>query len=218
MVLKGINYSIKSATFNVILGQSGSGKSTLMNILSGLMKPSRGRVVIEDKDIYGDDGSALIYLRRNTVSNIFQNYLLMPDLTSVENIRLGESEKGFDRDFFQEVLELLGIEKLQDHFPNMLSGGQQQRLAIARAVIKKPRIIFCDEATGALDEENSKSVVALLHKIKKLYSTSIVFTTHNTKIGKTADRITVLRDGAVSEDYANNNPVAPDNLDWGVEI
>lgn len=217
-VLRGINYSVNQGTFNVILGQSGSGKSTLLNILSGLMRPSQGIVTIDDNDVYGSDDDVMFHLRRNTISNIFQDYLLLPDLTVAENIRLGESEDGIDSLLFQQLLQLLGIEELLNAFPNELSGGQQQRVAIARAVIKKPKVIFCDEATGALDEDNSKAVVSLLHKVKALYQTSIVFTTHNSKIGKTADRITVLRDGRIYDDYQNRNPISPDQLDWGVEV
>lgn len=216
-ILKSVNYSAKEGTFNVILGQSGSGKSTLLNILSGLMPPDEGQVMMKDKDIYQSPES-LLTVRREYASNIFQDYLLLPDLNVMENIRLGEIKKKHDEKYFMEVVKELKIDSLLSHFPDELSGGQKQRVAIARALMKKPSIIFCDEATGALDEENSKIVVSILHKIKKDLNTAIIFTTHNNKIGKTADRVTVIRDGEICEDIWNDTPLSPEEMEWGIEI
>lgn len=216
-ILKNVSYAAKEGTFNVILGQSGSGKSTLLNILSGLMPPDKGQVLIKDKDIY-KSADSLLTVRREYASNIFQDYLLLPDLTVMENIKLGESKKKHDEKYFMEVVKELNIENLLTRFPDELSGGQQQRVAIARALMKKPSIVFCDEATGALDEENSKIVVSILHKIKRDLNAAIIFTTHNNKIGKTADRVTVIRDGEISEEIWNDVPLAPEDMDWGVEV
>ena len=216
-ILKNVNYSAKKGTFNVILGQSGSGKSTLLNILSGFMTPDSGEVIIKNKNIY-QSKEALLSLRREYASNIFQDYLLLSDLNVMENIKLGEVRKKYDKDYFVEVVKELKIDTLLSRFPDELSGGQKQRVAIARALMKKPNIIFCDEATGALDEENSKIVVSILHKIKKDLNAAIIFTTHNNKIGKTADRITVIRDGKICEEVYNDKPLSPEDMDWGIEI
>ena len=216
-ILKNVNYSAKEGTFNVILGQSGSGKSTLLNILSGLMQPDAGIVMIKDRDIYHNVES-LLEVRRKYASNIFQDYLLLPDLNVMENIKLGEIGKKHDEGYFMEVLEELKIENLLSYFPDELSGGQKQRVAIARALMKKPSIVFCDEATGALDEENSKIVVSILHKIKKDLNATIIFTTHNNKIGKTADRVTVIRDGEIYEEIWNDTPLTPEDMEWGIEV
>lgn len=213
-VLKNINLEIKENTFTVILGQSGSGKSTLLNIMSGLLHPDFGSVIYDDKDIFSLSEKSLSLLRRNDISNIFQNYLLLDDLTVEENIKLGLSDKNSNLSY-EEIIKTLGIEKLTSKFPPQLSGGQKQRVSIARAVIKKPKILFCDEATGALDEKNSKQVVSLLHQIKNKYNITIIFTTHNLKISKTADRIIKLSDGNIISDSINSDPISALSLNWG---
>lgn len=213
-VLKNVSVVFQKNTFNVLLGQSGSGKSTLLNIMSGLLHPSQGEVYVDGDVINRLGEKELAFIRRNKISNIYQNYMLLSELTVRENIELGKGEKSLD---FNEIAQVLGIEKIVDKYPSQLSGGQRQRVAIARAVIKKPEILFCDEATGALDEENSKQVVKLLHDMREKYGISIIFATHNLKIAKTADRIITIKDGTIVNDYINKVPMSPLEINWGIE-
>lgn len=214
-VLKGVDLEVAENSFTVILGPSGSGKSTLMNVMSGLLKPTSGQVKYKEQDIVRMSRTELADWKRNCVGNIFQNYLLLPNLTVKENILIGLPDTGNGLKV-GEVAALLGIDSLMNKFPAQLSGGQQQRTAIARAIIKHPDILFCDEATGALDEENSKSVIRLLHGIHKDYGTTILFITHNLKIAETAERIIIMKDGRIASNKTNEHPLSPDKLDWGV--
>ena len=213
-VLKGIDLKIERGSFTVILGQSGSGKSTLLNVLSGMLKPTSGKVLCNGIDISNLPENKLADFKRNFISNIFQNYMLLNNLTVRENILIGISDNkesiGFDH-----LTKTLQIESILDKFPSQLSGGQQQRVAIARAVIKRPEILFCDEATGALDEINSKNVVELLHKLNKEYGITILFVTHNLQIAETADRIITITDGQIKRDERNTNPIHANDMVWG---
>ena len=213
-VIKGITLTLYQETFTVILGPSGSGKSTLLNILSGMVKPATGTVKYEDKIITALSQTELAEWRRNNIGYVFQNYMLLSNLTAEENIKVGISPKttplAFDR-----LTRILEIEGLLDKFPAQLSGGQQQRVAVARAVIKGARFIFCDEATGALDEKNSKKVVELLHSLKNTFGVTILFATHNEQIAHTANRIITMKDGRIICDMENENPVAADDMVWG---
>ena len=139
--------------------------------------------------------------------------MLLSELTVRENIELG---KGKDNIPLAELADSLGISDLLNKYPSQLSGGQRQRAAIARAVIKKPEVLFCDEATGALDEENSRQVVKLLHDLKDKYGITVVFATHNLKISMTADRVITLKDGRIEKDEINLNPKSPMDIDWGI--
>ena len=152
--------------------------------------------------------------RRNEISSIFQDYLLLRNLTVRENIEIGKSPDT-DPIPIHQLTEILGIEDIMTKFPSQLSGGQQQRAAIARAVIKRPQILFCDEATGALDESNSKRVVGLLHDLKKKFGITVLFVTHNLQIAETADRIITVKDGRIHQDYRNENPIEADDMVWG---
>ncbi|MCR5021535.1 ABC transporter ATP-binding protein [Ruminococcus sp.] len=212
-VLKKIDLDIEENTFNVLLGQSGSGKSTLLNIMSGLLSPSSGAAYIDGTDINHIREKQLADIRRNRISNIYQDYMLLSELTVRENIELGKGKNNIP---LNEIADSLGIGSLLDKYPSQLSGGQRQRTAIARAVIKKPEVLFCDEATGALDEENSRQVVQLLHDMKEKYGITVVFATHNLKISMTADRVITLKDGTVIKDERNPAPRSPMEIDWGI--
>lgn len=212
-VLKKIDLDIEENTFNVLLGQSGSGKSTLLNIMSGLLSPSSGGAYIDGTDINHIREKQLADIRRNRISNIYQDYMLLSELTVRENIELGKGKNNIP---LNEIADALGIGSLLDKYPSQLSGGQRQRTAIARAVIKKPEVLFCDEATGALDEENSRQVVQLLHDMKEKYGITVVFATHNLKISMTADRVITLKDGTVIKDERNTAPRSPMEIDWGI--
>lgn len=213
-VIKGITLALYQETFTVILGPSGSGKSTLLHVLSGMIKPTTGKVKYEDKIITALSRTELADWKRNNIGCVFQNYMLLSNLTAEENIKVGISSKttplAFDR-----LTRILEIDGLLDKFPAQLSGGQQQRVAIARAVIKGSRLIFCDEATGALDEENSKKVVELLHGLKDIFGVTILFTTHNEQIAHTADRVITMKDGMIIRDMENKNPVSANDMIWG---
>lgn len=212
-ILKGINLEIMPHSFTVLLGPSGSGKTTLLNVLSGLTKPSSGKVIFNHKDITHLSSDSLADWKRQYTSNIFQNYLLLNNLTVRENILIGISSptKCLSLDQLAKHLE---INTLLDKFPTELSGGQKQRVAIARAVIKKPEILFCDEATGALDEKNSKKVVALLQELQQQLGLTILFVTHNLQIAQTANRVITIKDGLISHDYINENPISAYDMVW----
>lgn len=213
-VIKGISLKIHENTFTVILGPSGSGKSTLLNILSGLIRPTNGRVMFGDEVVTDYNEARLADWKRAEVGNVFQNYLLLNNLTAEENIKIGINPSGtpiaFDR-----LTRILQIDDILKKFPAQLSGGQQQRVAIARAVIKCPRLLFCDEATGSLDEANSKKVVELLHSIKSTFGTTILFTTHNAQIADTANRVLTIKDGLLHRDMTNKNPIPANEMVWG---
>lgn len=213
-VIKGISLKIHENTFTVILGPSGSGKSTLLNILSGLIRPTNGRVMFGDEVVTDYNEARLADWKRAEVGNVFQNYLLLNNLTAEENIKIGINPSGtpiaFDR-----LTRILQIDDILKKFPAQLSGGQQQRVAIARAVIKCPRLLFCDEATGSLDEANSKKVVELLHSIKSTFGTTILFTTHNAQIADTANRVLTIKDGLLHRDMTNENPIPANEMVWG---
>ena len=213
-VVKGISLDIYEETFVGILGRSGSGKSTLLNILSGLTRPTSGTVHYRDKSVTSFSEVKLADWKRVEVGNVFQNYLLLNNLTAEENIKIGiapsKTPIAFDR-----LVNMLEIDDVMSKFPAQLSGGQQQRVAIARAVIKAPRLLFCDEATGALDESNSKKVLELLHKMKSTFGMTILFVTHNEQIAQTADRIITIKDGLLHKDIMNENPIVAENMAWG---
>ena len=212
-VVQGISLDIYEDTFTAILGPSGSGKSTLLNILSGLIRPTAGTVWYEDKVVSSYSEARLADWKRAEVGNVFQNYLLLNNLTAEENIKIGitpgKSPLAFDR-----LTRILEIDGILDKFPAQLSGGQQQRVAIARAVIKAPRLLFCDEATGSLDEANSKKVVELLHSLKSTFGVTILFTTHNRQIAETADRVLTIKDGLLHNDVINRYPISAADMVW----
>ncbi|MDP5865580.1 ABC transporter ATP-binding protein [Streptococcus mutans] len=217
-VLQNTDLKIDHQQFVAILGHSGSGKSTMLNILSSLLKPSSGQVLYKGKEIGQLSKSAVAKFRREDIGlvfQVFQHYMLIPNLTVEENIQMG-SKYALEAADLEELVSLLGIEKLLNKYPHQLSGGEQQRVCIARAVIKKPAVLFCDEATGALDSENSKNIIVLLHAIKQTYGTSILFTTHNREIARTADRILLLEDGRIVRDDMNREKLSPDQMSWEI--
>ncbi len=212
-IVKGISLTIYEDTFTAILGPSGSGKSTLLNILSGLIRTTAGTVMYRDENISAYPEGKLADWKRSEIGNVFQNYLLLDNLTVEENIKIGISPHKPSL-AFERLTRILQIDDLLNKFPSQLSGGQQQRIAIARAVIKSPSLLFCDEATGSLDEANSKKVVELLHRLKSTFGVTILFTTHNKQIAKTADRILTIKDGLIQDDIINENPISADDMEW----
>lgn len=213
-ILQGIDVTFEAESFITILGPSGSGKTTLLHIIAGLLKPTSGKVLYKNEDITAFSEKKLAHWKRAEVGTIFQNYLLLNNLTVRENINIGIDSKSTPLPF-DRLIRILDIENILDKFPSQLSGGQQQRVAIARAVIKKPSILFCDEATGALDEMNSKNVVELLHQLKRTFGITILFTTHNMQIARTADRVITLKDGILFRDTINQHPISAVEMVWG---
>ncbi|WP_346940640.1 ABC transporter ATP-binding protein [uncultured Clostridium sp.] len=197
--LKNINLTINQGEFVAIVGASGSGKSTLLHAMAGLDKPTEGNIIIDNQDIYTLDGDNLAVFRRRKIGFVFQFFNLIPVLTLEENIQLPVllDHQKIDKDYLNELLELLGLRDRKDHLPSQLSGGQQQRATIARALIYKPSIIFADEPTGNLDKKNSKEVMELLKLSSKKYKQTLVVVTHDLEIASEADRIITLSDGEI---------------------
>ncbi len=197
--LKNINITINQGEFVAIVGASGSGKSTLLHAMAGLDKPTKGNVIIDNEDIYILDEDNRAVFRRRKIGFVFQSFNLIPVLNLEENIQLPVllDHQKIDKDYLNELLELLGLKDRKGHLPSQLSGGQQQRAAIARALIYKPSIIFADEPTGNLDINNSKEVMDLLKVSSKKYKQTLVVVTHNLEIASRADRIITLSDGEI---------------------
>lgn len=212
-VLKGVNLEIKEGSICTILGPSGSGKSTLLNIIGGLESVDTGNVIIDGKDISKLDSVGLSKYRRDVLGFIFQFYNLVPNLTVTENIEVCEylTKNPLDKN---ELLQILGLWERKDKFPNQLSGGQQQRTAIARALIKNPKLLLCDEPTGALDYATSKDILQLLEDVNKKYGTTIIIVTHNDAIQYMSHKVIKVRDGMIEENFENEKLVLAKDLTW----
>ncbi|MCR5720689.1 MAG: ABC transporter ATP-binding protein [Lachnospiraceae bacterium] len=205
-VLKGVSVGIEKGEMCVIQGTSGSGKSTLLNCIGGLDEVDSGSIKIDGREIVGLKKDSLSEYRRETHGFIFQFYNLIPNLTVRENIRVCEylSKTPLDID---ELLDVLGLTEHQNKFPSQLSGGQQQRCAIARALIKNPKLLLCDEPTGALDSGTSRDILVLMEEINRKYGTTMIIVTHNNSIKNMVDHIIYLKDGKISKDYKNENKI-----------
>lgn len=208
-----INFTINDGEFVVILGPSGAGKSTLLNILGGIDDASEGKVIINSKEISSMNEKQLTEYRREYVGFVFQFYNLMPNLTALENVELA-SELVKDSIDAKHALELVGLTHRLHNFPQELSGGEQQRVAIARAIAKKPKILLCDEPTGALDYNTGKQVLKLLYDICKKTNTIVVVITHNKAISKMADRVIEISDAKVKDEYINEVITPIEKIEW----
>lgn len=199
--LDGVNLSIEDGEFVAVVGTSGSGKSTLLNMMGGLDVPTSGNVKVKGKDLSGLNDEQLTIFRRRNIGFIFQNYNLVPVLNVYENIVLPVELDGdtVDKNFMDEVVQMLALGDKLQNMPNNLSGGQQQRVAIARALIAKPDIIFADEPTGNLDSKSGGEVMEMLQSIWKKMGKTLVIITHDSRIARMADRQFVIVDGVLSE-------------------
>lgn len=212
-VLKGVDFELDEAKICVILGPSGSGKSTLLNIIGALESADEGEILVDGKDITRLNKKDLIRYRRDYLGFVFQFYNLIPNLTVEENIRVCDylSDNPLNID---DLLTTLDLTDQRYKFPSQLSGGQQQRCAMARALIKKPKILLCDEPTGALDYSTSKEMLKLIERINKEYNMTIIMVTHNEMIKNMAHVVIKLKDGKISEVENNDNPCRAKELEW----
>ena len=198
-VLDNVSLTVAAGEFLVIEGSSGSGKTTLLSLLSGLDKPSSGRVLVEEKDITDTSEDDLAPLRNESIGFVFQSFHLVPSLTALENVMFPAELKRDPRarDKAADLLKRVGMQNRSTNYPHQLSGGEMQRVAMCRAVINNPKIIFADEPTGNLDSENGKAVLELLLEFQKERQTTLVLVTHSAEIAKIADRMIVLKDGRI---------------------
>ncbi|WP_455529364.1 ABC transporter ATP-binding protein [Ruminococcus sp.] len=205
-VLKGISTGLEKGQMCVIQGTSGSGKSTLLNCIGGLDTMDSGSITVDGTEIFGMKPAQLSDYRRDNLGFIFQFYNLVPNLTVRENIQICQyiAEKPLDID---ELLETLGLTEHQNKFPAQLSGGQQQRCAIARALVKNPKLLLCDEPTGALDSKTSRDILVLLEKINGKYGTTMLIVTHNNSIKNMVHKVIIIKDGLVKKEYMNEKRV-----------
>lgn len=211
--LNGVNLSLDEGKFIVILGPSGAGKSTLLNLLGGLDSPTSGTITVNGKDISELSGDELAEYRASTVGFVFQFYNLIPTLTVRENVELVKAiaPNALSGD---EMVEEVGLKDHLDNFPSELSGGEQQRVSIARALAKNPKILLCDEPTGALDSETGALVLKLLLKMAKSYGKTIIIVTHNQNIAKMADEVIRVKNGTIKSVEEQENPLSADEVEW----
>lgn len=208
-----VNLDIEQGEFVVILGPSGAGKSTLLNILGGMDAVTSGDVIVHDQNIAGYDEKGLTEYRRDEVGFIFQNYNLIPNLTAIENVEVSE-EISKNSLSAADAIEGVGLTSRKDNFPSQLSGGEQQRVSIARAIAKNPKLLLCDEPTGALDYETGKKVLEFLQDLTREQGTTVVVITHNQAIAPMADRVIKINDGAVSSQELNEQPTPISDIEW----
>jgi putative ABC transport system ATP-binding protein len=211
--LRDIDLDIYEGEFVVLLGPSGSGKSTLLNILGGLDAPTSGQAMWREHDLVNADDTELTRYRREHVGFVFQFYNLIPSLTVIENVAL-VAEIAVDPYEPKEALALVGLLDRLDHFPSQLSGGEQQRVAVARAIVKRPDVLLCDEPTGALDYETGKLVLAAIARVNSELGTTIVIITHNSAIAGMADRVLRLGGGRIVAIERNARRLSPEELSW----
>lgn len=211
--VKKISFSIEEGELAVILGPSGAGKTTILNILGGMDRPTSGKVYINDKDISTYSNYKLMEYRRNDIGFVFQFYNLMQNLTAIENVELASQicKNTFPA---KEVLESVGLSERLNNFPSQLSGGEQQRVAIARALAKNPKILLCDEPTGALDSKTGKNVLKVLQNTCKKYGITVIIITHNSSIASIANRVIKMKNGTVEDIIINDKPSSVERINW----
>lgn len=211
--LDGASFQIQKGELVVILGPSGAGKTTTLNILGGMDSLTSGSVIIDNKDISSLKGKDLITYRRHDVGFVFQFYNLVQNFTALENVELAV-QLCKDHMDPKEALRLVGLEDKINNFPAQLSGGEQQRVAIARAIAKKPRLLLCDEPTGALDYKTGKQILSLLEQLVEEKQMTIVIVTHNSAIAPMANKVIRFKNGKVEDVTINDNPTKVSEIEW----
>jgi len=211
-VLKGINTGVEKGQMCVIQGTSGSGKSTLLNCIGGLDNMDSGSIKVDGTEIFGMNSDQLADYRRDNLGFIFQFYNLVPNLTVRENIQVCEYLTD-DPLPVDDLIETLGLTEHQNKFPSQLSGGQQQRCAIARALVKNPKLLLCDEPTGALDSKTSRDILVLLEEINAKYGTTMLIVTHNNSIKNMVHKVIFIKDGLINKEYENEVRVPASELE-----
>ena len=211
--LKDTNFSIRKGELVVIVGASGAGKTTTLNILGGMDRATSGKVIVDGKEITSLKDRELIKYRREDIGFVFQFYNLIQNLTAKENVELA-TQLCKDALNVEETLKKVGLEKRKDNFPSQLSGGEQQRVAIARAIAKNPKILLCDEPTGALDYKTGKQILKLLQDTCRKENMTVVIITHNLAIAPMADKVIHFKNGSAEKIEINERPVSIDNIEW----
>ncbi len=211
--LSGVNFSIKKGEFVVIAGASGAGKSTILNILGGMDTPTSGEVFVDNSEISKYSQKELTTYRRYDIGFVFQFYNLVQNLTVVENVELATEICKNPLDIM-ETIEAVGLKERKDNFPAQLSGGEQQRVAIARALAKNPKLLLCDEPTGALDYNTGKAVLKLLQDTCRKYKMTVIVITHNLALTPMGDKVIKVKSGKVSSITINENPTPVERIEW----
>ena len=209
----GNDFSIDKGDFVVVVGPSGAGKTTVLNILGGMDKASGGEVLGDGKDIAGYSQKQLTGYRRNDIGFVFQFYNLVPNLTALENVELALQISRNPLDA-KTVMQEVGLGDRLNNFPAQLSGGEQQRVSIARALAKNPKLLLCDEPTGALDYQTGKAILKLLQDMCRERGMTVIVITHNSALTPMADRVIRIKNGKVSEMYRNEHPVSVETIEW----
>lgn len=209
----GIDLDIEQGQFVAIVGPSGAGKTTIMNILGGMDLPTSGEVLIDNKDISILKDKQMTQYRRDDVGFVFQSYNLIPNLTAIENVELA-TQISKDAKDPATILGQVGLENRLHNFPAQLSGGEQQRVAIARAIAKNPKLLLCDEPTGALDTETGTQILQVLKDCSDIYGMTVILITHNSEIAKIANHVIEVKNGEVSKDWINTDMKSVTEIKW----
>lgn len=211
--LDGVTFYVEKGEFCVLLGSSGAGKTTLLNLLGGMDNATDGEILFDGEEITGLYGRRLIDYRRHAVGFVFQFYNLIPNLTASENVEIA-AQLCKSPIAPLEALQMVGLKERADHFPAELSGGEQQRVAIARALAKNPRLLLCDEPTGALDYETGKNILKLLRDLSRQRGTTVMVITYNQAIALMADRVIRIRSGKIVSNDVNQHVIPVDRIEW----
>ena len=211
--LSGVNFSVDKGEFVVVAGASGAGKSTILNILGGMDSPSSGQIIVDNKYINNYSNSELITYRRYDIGFVFQFYNLVQNLTAKENVELATQICKDPLDI-EEVMEAVGLGDRKNNFPAQLSGGEQQRVAIARALAKNPKLLLCDEPTGALDYNTGKSILKLLQDTCRKMNMTVIIITHNLALTPMGDKVIKVKNGKIESVVVNDNPTPVERIEW----
>ena len=211
--LKDVSFSLEDGEFAVVLGSSGAGKTTLLNLLGGMDDATDGEIILDGKNVTSLDKRGLTEYRRNDVGFVFQFYNLMPNLTALENVEIAiEICKNHLKP--EEVLKEVGLEGRLNNFPAQLSGGEQQRVSIARAMAQNPKLLLCDEPTGALEYATGKKILKLLHDVSREKKRLVIIVTHNSALKEMADKVIYIKSGMIERIETNSNPKPIEEIEW----